>query len=50
LKDRAFRKKAFPGTKGTLPFEAGGSLYEYHWYEHRGIGRVKLKQKLVDER
>ena len=36
--------------KSSPPFETGGSLYEYHWYEHAGIGRVELKRKLVGER
>lgn len=25
--------------------EADGLLYEYHWYEHHGIGRVEVRQK-----
>ena len=25
-------------------------VYELHWYEHSGIGRVELKRKQVTER
>jgi hypothetical protein len=28
-------------------FEIAGNQYEYHWYEHPGIGRVELKRKQV---
>lgn len=36
-------------TKKSSPrFEIAGHLYEYHWYEHPGIGRVELKRKQVD--
>lgn len=28
-------------------FELGGREYEYHWYEHAGIGRVEVKRKEV---
>ena len=34
--------------KGSPRFEMGGREYEYHWYEHPGIGRVELKRKQVD--
>jgi hypothetical protein len=34
--------------KSTSTFEIGGEQFEYHWYEHPGIGRVELKQKRVD--
>jgi hypothetical protein len=33
--------------KSSLPFELGQHHYEYHWYEHPGIGRVELKRKQV---
>jgi hypothetical protein len=35
-------KKSSPG------FEIGGRQYEYHWYEHPGIGRVEVKRKQVN--
>jgi len=34
-------KKSSPG------FEVDGELYEYHWYEHHGIGRFEIKLKKV---
>jgi hypothetical protein len=33
--------------KSSPPFEMGRHSYEYHWYEHPGIGRVELKRKRV---
>ena len=33
--------------KSSSPFEMGRHSYEYHWYEHPGIGRVELKRKRV---
>ncbi len=37
-------------TKKSSPqFELQGVQYEYHWYEHPGIGRVEVKRKQVDE-
>ena len=33
--------------KSSPRFELGGHHYEYHWYEHRGIGRVELKRNRV---
>lgn len=33
--------------KSSPRFEMGSHHYEYHWYEHPGIGRVKLKRKRV---
>jgi hypothetical protein len=33
--------------KSSPPFAAGRHDYEYHWYEHPGIGRVELKRKRV---
>jgi hypothetical protein len=35
--------------KSSPRFEMGGGRYEYHWYEHPGIGRVELKRKQVDD-
>jgi len=31
--------------KSSPPFELDGIAYEYHWYEHHGIGRVEIRQK-----
>jgi hypothetical protein len=33
--------------KSSPPFAVGLHNYEYHWYEHPGIGRVELKRKRV---
>jgi hypothetical protein len=33
--------------KSSPRFEMGNHHYEYHWYEHPGIGRVELKRKRV---
>ena len=33
--------------KSSTPFEIDGEFYEYHWYEHHGIGRVEIKLKKV---
>lgn len=33
--------------KSSPYFEIGSHQYEYHWYEHPGIGRVELKRKRV---
>ena len=30
-------------------FELDGKHFEYHWYEHPGIGRVEVKRKQVNE-
>ena len=34
--------------KSSARFEIDGQLYEYHWYEHPGIGRVELKRKGIN--
>jgi hypothetical protein len=35
-------------TKKSSPrVEMGGEVYEYHWYEHHGIGRFEIKIKKV---
>lgn len=31
-------------------FEIAGEHFEYHWYEHPGIGKVELKRKRVHRR
>ena len=36
--------------KNSPQFEAGDERFEYHWYEHPGIGRVEVKRKRVEER
>lgn len=33
--------------KSSPAFTIGEEQYEYHWYEHPGIGRVELKQRQV---
>lgn len=33
--------------KSSPQFEIGGITYEYHWYEHTGIGRVEVKRNQV---
>jgi hypothetical protein len=40
-------KRSTWGKKSSPPFELGQHHYEYHWYEHPGIGRVELKRKQV---
>ncbi len=48
---KRYRGKSSKWVKKSSPaFEAGGSAYEYHWYEHPGIGRVEFKRKVVAER
>jgi len=35
-------------TKKCSPaVEIDGDLFEYHWYEHHGIGRFEMKRKKV---
>lgn len=36
--------------KSSPAFEKEGTLYEYHWYEHYGIGRFETKLKVVVEK
>ena len=37
-------------TKKSSPaVEIDGDLYEYHWYEHHGIGRFETKRKKVED-
>ena len=33
--------------KSSPPVEIEGNVYEYHWYEHHGIGRIEVKIKKV---
>ena len=33
--------------KSSPRFDFKGQLYEYHWYEHTGIGRFEVKRKQV---
>lgn len=33
--------------KSGPQFEVGGERFEYHWYEHPGIGRFETKQVQV---
>ncbi len=33
--------------KNSPRFEIGKYHYEYHWYEHPGIGRVEVKRQRV---
>jgi hypothetical protein len=33
--------------KSSPQFEVAGEYYEYHWYEHPGIGRFETKQLRV---
>ena len=36
--------------KSSPVFESEGTIYEYHWYEHYGIGRFETKLKVVKEK
>ena len=40
---------AFGGDVRGEALDMGQHDYEYHWYEHPGIGRVELKRKRVHE-
>jgi hypothetical protein len=43
--------KASTWVKKSSPrFEMGVREYEYHWYEHPGIGRVELKRRQIHSR
>ena len=35
--------------KSSPVFEESGRHFEYHWYEHPGLGRFEIKLKQVDE-
>ena len=34
--------------KSSAQFEVGGKRFEYHWYEHHGIGRFETKKVEVN--
>jgi hypothetical protein len=34
--------------KSSPEFEKSGEFFEYHWYEHPGIGKVELKEKRIN--
>lgn len=36
--------------KSSPAFEYGSATFEYHWYEHYGIGRFETKVKEVPEK
>jgi hypothetical protein len=36
--------------KSSPVFESEGTLHEYHWYEHYGIGRLETKLKVAEEK
>jgi hypothetical protein len=33
--------------KSSPSFEVGGRNFEYHWYEHPGVGRFEVKLKQI---
>jgi len=36
------------GEKEHPRFELSGEIFEFHWYEHPGIGKVEVKRKRVN--
>jgi len=36
--------------KSSPRFEIESEFFEYHWYEHPGIGKVEMKRKRVRQR
>ena len=34
--------------KSSPTMEIAGEQFEYHWYEHPGIGRVEIRRILLD--
>lgn len=34
--------------KSSHQFEVAGARFEYHWYEHHGVGRFETKQVRVN--
>lgn len=36
--------------KSSPVFELEGNLYEFHWYEHQGMGRFETKLKMASEK
>jgi hypothetical protein len=48
---KTYGGKASSWVKKSSPqFEMGIHQYEYHWYEHPGIGRVEIKRRRVRPR
>jgi hypothetical protein len=48
---KTYEGKASTWVKKSSPrFEIGAHHYEYHWYEHPGIGRIELKRKQTRSR
>jgi hypothetical protein len=42
--------KASKWVKKSSPrLEEAGEYFEYHWYEHPGIGKVEVKRKQVNK-
>ncbi len=35
--------------KSSPSFDINGNMYEYHWYEHHGLGIFEIKRKKVDK-
>ena len=35
--------------KSSPRFEVAGELFEYHWYEHPGMGKFEVKRKQVNQ-
>jgi len=35
--------------KSSPTIEVAGEQFEYHWYEHPGIGRVEIKHLSLDQ-
>jgi hypothetical protein len=35
--------------KSTPQIKETDGLFEYHWYEHHGIGRFEIKRKKIKE-
>jgi hypothetical protein len=45
---RTYGGKASQWVKKSSPgFQVGSRQFEFHWYEHTGIGRVEVKRKEV---
>ena len=35
--------------KSSPPFDIDGERYEFHWYEHHGVGRYEVKLKRLPQ-
>ncbi len=35
--------------KSSPSITLNNRIYEYHWYEHQGLGRFEIRRKRVDE-